>query len=52
MYTEMTYLKKITKKEIHSIIQALDVPAHEKNKLLSLTPSTYLGLAKKLAKGI
>ena len=52
MIKEAARGKKITKKEIHSIIQALDVPAHEKNKLLSLTPSTYLGLAKKLAKGI
>ena len=44
--------KKITKKDLHSMIQALDIPSQEKRKLMELTPSTYLGLAKKLAKNI
>ena len=34
------------------MIQALDIPSQEKRKLMELTPSTYLGLAKKLANNI
>ena len=44
--------KNIKKEDLHSIINSLDIPAAEKNKLLKLTPSTYLGLSKKLAKQI
>ena len=44
--------KKVTKEDLHSIIKNLDIPATEKRKLLNLTPSTYLGLSKKLAREI
>ena len=44
--------KNIKKEDVHSIINSLDIPTAEKNKLLKLTPSTYLGLSKKLAKQI
>ena len=44
--------KKIKKEDLHSIINSLDIPSAEKNKLLKLTPSTYLGLSNKLAKQI
>ena len=44
--------KNIKKEDLHSIINSLDIPTAEKNKLLKLTPSTYLGLSKKLAKQI
>ena len=44
--------KKVTKEDLHSIIKSLDIPATEKRKLLDLTPSTYLGLSKKLAREI
>ena len=44
--------KKVTKEDLHSIIKSLDIPATEKIKLLDLTPSTYLGLSKKLAREI
>ena len=44
--------KKISKEDLHSLIQTLDMPSQEKRKLMELTPSTYLGLAKKLAKNI
>ena len=44
--------KNINKEDVHSIINSLDIPTAEKNKLLKLTPSTYLGLSKKLAKQI
>ena len=44
--------KKVTKEDLHSIIESLDIPPTEKRKLLDLTPSTYLGLSKKLAREI
>ncbi len=44
--------KTIEKKDLHDIINTLDIPTTEKNKLLKLTPSTYLGLSKELAKQI
>ena len=39
-------------KDLHDIINTLDIPRAEKSKLLKLTPSTYLGLSSKLAKHI
>ena len=44
--------KKVTKDNLHFMIKNLDIPLQEKNKLLDLTPATYLGLSKKLAKSI
>ena len=44
--------KNIEKEDLHAIINSLDIPSAEKNKLLKLTPSTYLGLSNKLAKQI
>ena len=44
--------KIIRKEDLHDIINNLDIPKAEKNKLIKLTPSTYLGLSKKLAKQI
>ena len=44
--------KNIKKEDLHTIINSLDIPNAEKNKLLKLTPSTYLGLSNKLAKQI
>ena len=44
--------KNIKKEDLHAIINSLDIPMAEKNKLLKLTPSTYLGLSNKLAKQI
>ena len=44
--------KTIEKKDLHAIINTLDIPTAEKNKLLKLTPSTYLGLSRELAKQI
>ena len=44
--------KNIEKEDLQSIINSLDIPRAEKNRLLKLTPSTYLGLSNKLAKQI
>lgn len=38
----------ITKEAVHKLIKSLDIPKAEKNRLLKLTPDSYIGLAVKL----
>ena len=44
---ELSRGKEITKEKIHDFVQALDIPDEQKNRLLKLTPSSYIGLANK-----
>ncbi len=44
----MTRGKRITQAELAAFIQELPIPREEKNRLLALTPATYLGLATDL----
>ncbi len=44
--------KKMTKELIQQFIQKLGLPEEVKQELLALTPSSYIGYAEKLAKGI
>lgn len=44
--------KKITKETLHEFIHQLELPHEIKNKLLKLTPDTYVGYAGNLAKRI
>lgn len=44
----LTRGKKVNKKVVHKFIDGLSIPATEKKRLKSLTPSTYIGLATKL----
>ena len=39
----------ISQQSLHRFIQGLDLPADSKQRLLKLTPATYIGLATKLA---
>lgn len=45
---ELTRGKKITKEMIREFVEELDIPQEEKEKLLSLTPQSYRGLAATL----
>jgi len=45
---ELTRGKKIGKAEVQKFIKTLKIPAADKNRLLKLTPETYVGLAEKL----
>ena len=40
----------ITREELHRFIRALPIPEDARARLLALTPSTYIGLAAKLAR--
>jgi len=42
----------ITRATLHAFIQRLEIPASEKQRLLELTPSSYIGLAADLARAI
>lgn len=45
---ELTQGHAMNKESIQTFIQSLDIPKTEKNKLLNLTPQTYIGLSNKL----
>ena len=45
---ELTRGQEITLQDIQSFVQGLDIPNEDKENLLNLTPSNYLGLADKL----
>lgn len=40
----------ISQETLHQFIQTLEIPQKEKQQLLALTPTNYIGLAEKLAK--
>jgi adenylosuccinate lyase len=41
----------ITREDLHAFIGTLDLPAEARERLLALTPATYVGLAPRLARG-
>jgi adenylosuccinate lyase len=43
---------RITREELHGFIGTLAIPAAEKQRLLQLTPTRYVGLASQLAKRV
>jgi adenylosuccinate lyase len=49
---EVTRGHKVTKEDLHRLIHTLSIPAEEKNRLLALTPASYIGLASSLAKRV
>ncbi|CAI2368173.1 unnamed protein product [Moneuplotes crassus] len=49
---EFTRGKTVTQEDFTKFIDSLSLPEDEKEKLLSLTPSKYVGLAGKLAKQV
>jgi len=49
---ELTRGKGITREGLHAFIQGLKIPAPEKQRLLTMTPWSYVGKAAELAKRI
>jgi adenylosuccinate lyase len=45
----LTRGKPLTPEELHHFVRGLDLPPHVQERLLSLTPETYTGLATRLA---
>ena len=42
--------KKINKEDLHQLIDKIEIPSEEKQRLKNLTPSSYTGIANTLAK--
>ena len=47
---ELSRGKKISKEDLHNLIDKIDIPSDERQALKNLTPSSYTGIAKTLAK--
>jgi adenylosuccinate lyase len=47
---EVTRGKAVRPEDLHALIRRLEIPAAEKERLLALTPGTYIGKAAELAK--
>jgi adenylosuccinate lyase len=47
---EVTRGKRVRPEDLHALIRTLEIPAAEKERLLKLTPGTYIGKAAELAK--
>jgi adenylosuccinate lyase len=47
---EATRGKTVTAADLHGLIRSLEIPAAEKDRLLALTPRTYVGKAGELAR--
>ncbi len=46
---EVTRGKVVRKEELHALIASLEIPAADKQRLLTMTPGSYLGMAVALA---
>ncbi len=49
---EVTRGKTIRPEDLHGLIRSLDIPAADKERLLSMTPASYVGLAAELARRV
>ena len=47
---EVTRGKTVTADALHALIKSLDIPADEKQRLLAMTPGSYVGMAAALAR--
>jgi len=47
---EVTRGKTVRPEDLHALIRSLEIPAAEKERLLALTPASYIGKAAELAK--
>jgi adenylosuccinate lyase len=46
---EVTRGKVVRKEDLHGLIRALEIPSADKERLLAMTPGSYIGLATQLA---
>jgi adenylosuccinate lyase len=49
---EVTRGKTVTPEDLHGLIRSLDIPAAEKDRLLEMTPASYVGMAAELARRV
>ena len=49
---EVTRGKSVRPEDLHALIRSLDIPQAEKDRLLAMTPASYIGKAAELAKRV
>jgi adenylosuccinate lyase len=49
---EATRGQQVSREALHELIRSLPIPAEDRDRLLELTPATYIGMATKLAQRI
>ena len=49
---EVTRGKTVTAEALHALIRSLEIPEAEKERLLSMTPASYVGKAAELARRV
>ncbi|MHB1199118.1 MAG: adenylosuccinate lyase [Polaromonas sp.] len=49
---EVTRGKTVTAEDLHGLIRLLEIPEPEKQRLLALTPASYIGMAAELARRV
>jgi adenylosuccinate lyase len=49
---EVTRGKTVTAAALHALIKSLEIPAAEKQRLLAMTPASYIGMAAELARRV
>ena len=49
---EVTRGKTVTAAALHKLIQSLEIPQADKDRLLAMTPATYVGKAAELARRV
>jgi adenylosuccinate lyase len=49
---EVTRGKTVTAEALHTLIRSLEIPQAEKDRLLAMTPGSYVGLAAELARRV
>jgi len=49
---EVTRGKTVTAAALHELIESLEIPAPEKQRLLAMTPASYVGMAAELARRV
>jgi adenylosuccinate lyase len=49
---EVTRGKRVTAQALHGLIQGLDIPQADKDRLLAMTPASYVGKAAELARRV
>ncbi|MCY1549069.1 Adenylosuccinate lyase [compost metagenome] len=47
---EVTRGKTVTAEALHALIRSLEIPQPEKDRLLAMTPGSYIGKAEELAR--
>ena len=51
-HTPVTRGKTVRPEDLHGLIRSLEIPEAEKQRLLAMTPASYVGMAAELARRV